>query len=144
MFASSYHLSSSSYQLFDGYTVDVQKTHILHFNSSVAAQYSLEFQTTQSGREFESITLGRADEYTSGIRLFYPLTKHLNVQRTSKFFGEHSIRGILFDRPITLEIFTHDDVVPPSPEFSAPPGVVPDVSPPAAAPCFDQLTAPST
>ena len=116
-----HHPETSSYQMYDHFTVDALKTPILPFKSIVIAHIPNERQNTTSGRGFEAMVVGRQSASTGGIQLFNLKTKKFVTRGTFKFLGEHPVKGILFESPIHIEISAGDDTpltslapVPPS------------------------------
>jgi len=98
------HPTKSPYQLFDGFTPDFAITPRLPYGTTVVAQYPLAQQTIRTGRGFEATVIGRAEDHVGGIKLFNPITQRVITRRTYKVIGDHPIKGLIFDKPITIEI----------------------------------------
>jgi hypothetical protein len=88
--------------------LDITHTPILPFGITVVSQIPLPLQTVRTGRGFEAIVVGRAPEHSHGIKLFNVATKREFTRRTFKVIGDHPIKELIFDKPITIEI-TPDD-----------------------------------
>jgi len=107
-FPTSNHPTASPYQLYDKFTLDITHTPILPFGITVVAQIPPPMQTVRTGRGFEAIVVGRAPEHSHGIKLFNLATKREITRRTFKVIGDHPIKGLIFDKPITIEITPED------------------------------------
>jgi hypothetical protein len=77
----------------------------------VVAQIPPPLQTVQTGRGFEAIVICRAPEHTHGIKLLNVATKREITRRTFKVIGDHPIKGLIFENPITIEISPADDEI---------------------------------
>ena len=82
---------------------------LLPFGITVVAQIPPPLQTVRTGRGFEAVVTGRVPEHSHGIKLFNPATKREITRRTFKVIGDHPIKGLIFDNPITIEISPDDD-----------------------------------
>jgi len=105
------HPTASPYQLYDKFTLDLGQTPLLPFGITVVAQIPPPLQTVRTGRGFEAVVTGRAPEHSHGIKLFNPATKREITRRTFKVIGDHPIKGLVFNDPITIEISPEDDEI---------------------------------
>jgi hypothetical protein len=105
------HPTASPYQLYDKFTLDIAQTPLLPYGITVVAQIPPPLQTVRTGRGFEAIDIGRAPEHNHGIKLFNAATKREVTRRTFKVIGDHPIKGLIFENPITIEISPTDDEV---------------------------------
>ena len=132
------HPTQSPYQLFDGFTPNFKVTPRLPYGTTVVAQYPLALQTIRTGRGFEAVVIGRADDHIGGIKLFNPLTKKVIIRRTYKVIGDHPVKGLIFDKPITIEIDLHES----TPTTSEPATIATPVPPQISTPMPALITVP--
>jgi hypothetical protein len=110
-FSTSNHPTASPYQLYDKFTLDIAQTPLLPYGITVVAQIPAPLQTVRTGRGFKAIVVGRAPEHSHGIKLFNVATKREITRRTFKVIGDHPIKGLIFENPITIEIAPTDDEI---------------------------------
>ena len=121
------HPTASPYQLYDKFTLDITQTPLLPYGITVIAQIPPQLQTVRTGRGFEAIVIGRAPEHSHGIKLFNISTKREITRRTFKVIGEHPIKGLIFDKPITIEISPDDDIESTTDNETYLPEIVPEI-----------------
>ena len=103
--------TASPYQLYDKFTIDVNRTPILPYGTLVVAQIPLEKQTIRTGRGFKALVIGRAPEHVGGLLLFNLKTHRTIIRRTFKIVDDsQNLNSIIFDNPISIEIDDGDDI----------------------------------
>ena len=104
------HPHKSPYQLFDKIVIDLKDSPTLPIGTIVVAHIPLNKQSLRvPGRGIPTVVVGRSPMGFGGVKLYNPATNKCTVRRTLKFVGDHPAQGLLFGKPLVLDV--SDEIV---------------------------------